>query len=52
MTIIWTCYPSPITEANWMDYQYMQVQHRLISGTTVISLALFSEGGQEIIIME
>ena len=33
MTIIWTCYP-PITEANWMDYQYMQVQHRLISGTT------------------
>lgn len=24
MTIIWTCYP-PITEANWMDYQYMQV---------------------------
>ena len=44
MTIIWTCYP-PITEANWMDYQYMQVQHRLISGTTAFPWRYLGEGG-------
>ena len=44
MTIIWTCYP-PITEANWMDYQYMQVQHRLISGTTAFPWHYLGESG-------
>lgn len=44
MTIIWTCYP-PITEANWMDYQYMQVQHRLISSSTAFPWRYLAEGG-------
>lgn len=44
MTIIWTCYP-PITEGNWRDYQNMQVQYRLASGTTIFPWRYLGEGG-------